>query len=409
MKQKWIAFILIILFWCVSGCTDLHRASSHGDYELVRELIGSGAQVNQRDAEGRTPLMIAAAENDLQVVEALIFNGADVHLKDNSGKSALWRAYDNDGFEVFRKLLESGARIDFSFDSKSAATVPKMKMIRLAREYTLFKRIQNAPADVPLSAFDAYFTAYPNGVYRNQVENQLKKRIEGDFRSIRYSNSIKELESFLNRYRELGRNQYVVTANTLNVRARSSIDSKIVGEYKRGDRVYAKENQFGWLRTDKGWISGIYAKRIVEPISVIRPYILSVSHKVKGLKEKESRKVKVKRPLPRTRSKPEALETVSAESRRETGEQSAKPDSSGDMKPASGEPEQSAGPESEFDISNIEIENPVASAQKELDKILENPTQEKLKAFIKKYGKDPELHSVVNKARDHYFPLLMGE
>jgi hypothetical protein len=39
------------------GLTPLHSSVGHSDVEVVRTLVGCGADVNARDALGRTPLM----------------------------------------------------------------------------------------------------------------------------------------------------------------------------------------------------------------------------------------------------------------------------------------------------------------------------------------------------------------
>ena len=44
-----------------AGATVLHFAASGGHVELVRELVGRGCNVNERRANGWTPLHNAAA------------------------------------------------------------------------------------------------------------------------------------------------------------------------------------------------------------------------------------------------------------------------------------------------------------------------------------------------------------
>ena len=52
----------------------------------------------------------------------------------------------------------------------------------------------------------------------------------------------------------------VITANGLNVREDASKNSKIVGNYSKGDVVTVVEQKNGWGRTDKGWILMDYVK-----------------------------------------------------------------------------------------------------------------------------------------------------
>lgn len=52
----------------------------------------------------------------------------------------------------------------------------------------------------------------------------------------------------------------VITANGLNVREGASKETKIVGNYSKGDVVTIVEQKNGWGRTDKGWILMDYVK-----------------------------------------------------------------------------------------------------------------------------------------------------
>ena len=52
----------------------------------------------------------------------------------------------------------------------------------------------------------------------------------------------------------------VITANGLNVREGASKNTKIVGNYSKGDVVTILEQKNGWGRTDKGWILMDYVK-----------------------------------------------------------------------------------------------------------------------------------------------------
>lgn len=54
----------------------------------------------------------------------------------------------------------------------------------------------------------------------------------------------------------------VITADVLNIRESIGTNSKIVGKYKKGDKVDILEYKTGWMRTPKGWVSGQYIKRI---------------------------------------------------------------------------------------------------------------------------------------------------
>lgn len=71
----------------------LHVALMRGDYAQVRHIIESGVDVNERDGEGRTPLMLCSFHDGeswaLGVARMLLAHSARVGWKDLCGRSAL--------------------------------------------------------------------------------------------------------------------------------------------------------------------------------------------------------------------------------------------------------------------------------------------------------------------------------
>lgn len=82
----------------------LIEAAERGDAEAVRRLLGEGASVDARDANGRTALVAAAYGNHLEAAEALIEAGADVNAKDYTEQSAYLISTSEVGDDV--RLLE---------------------------------------------------------------------------------------------------------------------------------------------------------------------------------------------------------------------------------------------------------------------------------------------------------------
>ena len=91
----------------ISGRTALMYASSGPFAETVGLLLKRGAKVNvQGTLEGFTPLMTAAAEGLVDVVRLLLGAGADREIKDKDGDTALSFAQQNGHTEVVA-LLEN--------------------------------------------------------------------------------------------------------------------------------------------------------------------------------------------------------------------------------------------------------------------------------------------------------------
>ncbi|HIL16746.1 MAG TPA: ankyrin repeat domain-containing protein, partial [Deltaproteobacteria bacterium] len=69
--------------------SSLQAAAAFGYTEVAVALIEGGADVNQKDKEGQTPLHTAALFCYPKIAQALLDNGADKTIKDNDGSTAM--------------------------------------------------------------------------------------------------------------------------------------------------------------------------------------------------------------------------------------------------------------------------------------------------------------------------------
>ncbi|MBO5285086.1 MAG: ankyrin repeat domain-containing protein, partial [Alphaproteobacteria bacterium] len=84
--------------------------------EMTEMLIEAGADVNERDDFGRTPLMEACKRADVTAVEFLLAHGALINLQDKEQKTALMYAAEYAGREsnlqIIKMLLAKGADVN---------------------------------------------------------------------------------------------------------------------------------------------------------------------------------------------------------------------------------------------------------------------------------------------------------
>ncbi|QPG76544.1 hypothetical protein FOA43_003933 [Brettanomyces nanus] len=94
-----------------SGRSLLQRLCARGNYEEAKDLIGEGADVNDADYAGNTPLHEAALEGYAQIVKLLLDNGAEIDRQ--SGQmdkdTALIDAASNLHYDVVKLLIYRGA------------------------------------------------------------------------------------------------------------------------------------------------------------------------------------------------------------------------------------------------------------------------------------------------------------
>ncbi len=87
----------------------LHAAAARGDMATLTQLLSAKADINQRDAYGRTPLHVATFAKQRAAVRALIQAGADTGALENDRYDAVTIAAVADDEDTLRTLLSLGA------------------------------------------------------------------------------------------------------------------------------------------------------------------------------------------------------------------------------------------------------------------------------------------------------------
>jgi len=105
----------------------IHAAIISGDLEIVKQLIESGADLNEKEpAGGSTPLMTACVFGKTEIALALIDAGVDLSITNNDGSTALHTAAFFCRTEVVKVLLDK--RVDTSVVNNSGSTAAQSVM-----------------------------------------------------------------------------------------------------------------------------------------------------------------------------------------------------------------------------------------------------------------------------------------
>ena len=91
---------------------ELLEAVKKGNLEIVKYLVGIGADVNAEDNDGWTALMSGASGGNLNVVKYFIEKGADVNAKGGWNITALMGGAWNDNLEIVKYLIGIGADVN---------------------------------------------------------------------------------------------------------------------------------------------------------------------------------------------------------------------------------------------------------------------------------------------------------
>jgi ankyrin repeat protein len=82
-------------------------AARDGRLEAARILVTAGADVNQADANGITPLIMAITNNHVEVARFLMDRGADINASDWYGRTPLWAAVETRNMDVDNATFEN--------------------------------------------------------------------------------------------------------------------------------------------------------------------------------------------------------------------------------------------------------------------------------------------------------------
>lgn len=124
----------------------LRSASFSGNFELVRDLIRQGTNINAPEQEsGWTAFIYAAAKGSLDIVQILLAAGADVNAASYSGQTALSEAAYWGHLEIVNLLICVGADVNLH---EIDDTTPLMKALMFGfGSFDIVKALLDAGAD----------------------------------------------------------------------------------------------------------------------------------------------------------------------------------------------------------------------------------------------------------------------
>ena len=94
------------------GATPLMWAAYHGDAELVRRLLDAGAKVDERNVFGTFALAEASIIGSAPVIELLLAAGADPNARNPEGETPLMAVARAGNVDAARLLLDAGADVN---------------------------------------------------------------------------------------------------------------------------------------------------------------------------------------------------------------------------------------------------------------------------------------------------------
>ena len=119
------------------GCTPLSAAVMNTDTFLVNILLERGANPNPEGLKGKTPLHIAAKNGNREITKILLDKNVDPNSKDLKGRTPLHIVAKRDKRETMKILLDNNAD-QFARDNDNL-TAEGLAMTKVAKEYQKIK------------------------------------------------------------------------------------------------------------------------------------------------------------------------------------------------------------------------------------------------------------------------------
>ena len=95
-----------------NGDTPLHLAILSNNLHIVKYLVENGSDVNGRNAVGQTALHLSASQGEFEIFRYLVKNGSNVNGRDADGNTVLHTAVVNSCLDIVMHLVEQGANVN---------------------------------------------------------------------------------------------------------------------------------------------------------------------------------------------------------------------------------------------------------------------------------------------------------
>jgi len=114
----------------------LLQAAQRGDREATLKLLKEGADIDTRDAQGRTPVMIATYQHHTEMVRELIQAGADINIRDYNKENPLLHAGAQGWLDILALAIEANAdtRLTNRFGGISIIPASERGHVEVVRE-----------------------------------------------------------------------------------------------------------------------------------------------------------------------------------------------------------------------------------------------------------------------------------
>lgn len=160
-----------------SGFPLLHKAIENGHQEIVRLLLGAGADIERSSHDGWTPLTRADAEDQFDISTYLLSVGADESGRHRHGFTPLHKAARKGDSERCTILLRSGADVDARAGDGATALLLASKLCDGDSSASVIRTLLHHCADPDVTENEGWsaiaYAAYEDAVHADFGEAKV--------------------------------------------------------------------------------------------------------------------------------------------------------------------------------------------------------------------------------------------
>lgn len=155
-----------------NGWTPLHSAANYGQPDVVKLLLGAGADVNRTGTKHAQPALLLASRGrdseEGKVIKILMSAGADLNYVDQYGDSSLLTAIVFSHFNIVKLLLEGGANPNLVVHAKDPLHI-------MEGFYPLLMACWHGNTQIIKLLIETYHAIIPDNILSNLVELEHKR------------------------------------------------------------------------------------------------------------------------------------------------------------------------------------------------------------------------------------------
>jgi ankyrin repeat protein len=162
MLRASITVLLLSIGSAVTLAGPLHDVVRAGDVEQVRALVEAGANLDEKDANGETPLNLAIVGDNATLALLLIDRGAEIQARNEGGFTPLHAAAYSNAVAIAERLIDMGADLN---DRTNKAGVSPLNVASEESHADVVKLLIERDADLEAGDRNGY-TALTRALWR---------------------------------------------------------------------------------------------------------------------------------------------------------------------------------------------------------------------------------------------------